>query len=265
MGNNQYLEVESIAGTDWHHYAYSWALKSLHLPSSPFDEETYKITSKVLEYIATLFCKGRGYIEPGKEICNVRSTFNNVLAIDAINKNFDASHYIFLNKLLNQKKNLSEPVKQNALVKVEQICSRFHLVVKQLMSYHSDKNSIIINDEYDTQNLLHSLLHIYFDDIRREEYTPSYVGGSARVDFLLKNESIFIEVKKTRKNLKAKQIRDELLVDIQQYQTHPDCKKLVCFIYDPERLIPNPLGIEKDLKHESKDFVVKVIIVPKEY
>ena len=27
-----------------------------------------------------------------------------------------------------------------------------------------------------------------FDDIRPEEYTPSYAGGSSRIDFLLKDE-----------------------------------------------------------------------------
>ena len=40
---------------------------------------------------------------------------------------------------------------------------------------------------------------LYFDDIRAEEWTPSYAGKCARVDFLLKNEKIVIEVKKTRK------------------------------------------------------------------
>ena len=56
-----------------------------------------------------------------------------------------------------------------------------------------------IKDEYDVQDLLNALLRLNFDDVRPEEYTPSYAGSSTRVDFLLKKEKIVIEVKKTRK------------------------------------------------------------------
>lgn len=103
MDKNKPLEVEPIAGTDWHHYAYCWALKSLYSsPCSLFDIDTIKITAKVLEYIATLFREGCGYVEPGKQICNVRSIFNNVLAIEAVNQNFDPLNYIHLERLLKQ-------------------------------------------------------------------------------------------------------------------------------------------------------------------
>lgn len=60
---------------------------------------------------------------------------------------------------------------------VEQICSRFHLIARQLKSRYSDRETLVVEDEYDTQYLLHALLHIYFDDIRAEEWTPSYAGG----------------------------------------------------------------------------------------
>ena len=40
--------------------------------------------------------------EPGKQICNVRSIFNNVLALDAVNQNFDPFYYIHLEKLLRK-------------------------------------------------------------------------------------------------------------------------------------------------------------------
>lgn len=112
---------------------------------------------------------------------------------------------------------------------------------------------------------MHSLLHIHFDDIRPEEWTPSYAGGGSRVDFLLKNEQIIIEIKKTRDSLKAKQVGEQLIVDIQRYQTHPDCKKLICFVYDPEGWISNPRGLESDLNRNEDDFTVNVIIVPKGY
>ncbi|MBL1729070.1 hypothetical protein ELD60_31035, partial [Klebsiella pneumoniae] len=126
---------------------------------------------------------------------------------------------------------------------VKKICSRFHLVANQLKTRHSNRESLVISDEYDVQDLLHALLHIYFDDIRPEEWTPNYAGGSSRVDFLLKNEGIIIEVKKTRATLKAKDIGSELLIDSQRYRSHPDCKKLLCFVYDPDGWIANPRGL----------------------
>lgn len=146
---------------------------------------------------------------------------------------------------------------------VEKICSRFHLVAKQLKSRYSDRNTLVINDEYDTQDLLHSLLHIYFDDIRSEEWTPSYAGSCSRVDFLLKQEQIIIEVKKTRESLKTKDVGEQLIIDSQKYRTHPDCKILFCFVYDPDGWIANPRGLENDLNKKDNDFEIKVLIVPK--
>ena len=100
----------------------------------------------------------------------------------------------------------------------------------------------------DVQDLLHSLLRIEFDDIRNEEWTPSYAGGSARMDFLLKEEQIVVEVKKTRDTLKDKEIGEQLIIDKERYKHHPDCRLLICFIYDPNNLIKNPKGLIKDNK-----------------
>ncbi len=58
------------------------------------------------------------------------------------------------------------------------------------------------------KTLLHALLLLYFDDIRAEAWTPSYAGKSARMDFLLKNEGVVIEVKKTRLGLTDKELGD---------------------------------------------------------
>jgi hypothetical protein len=110
---------------------------------------------------------------------------------------------------------------------------------------------------------LHSLLKIYFDDVRPEEWNPSYAGSSTRSDFLLKDEQVIIEVKKTRAGLKAKQLGEQLIIDIAHYKNHPDCKSLYCFVYDPEGYISNPKGIQSDLSRKENGFQVIVNIVPK--
>ena len=109
----------------------------------------------------------------------------------------------------------------------------------------------------------HALLKLEFDDVRPEGWTPSYAGSASRMDFLLKKERIVLEIKKTRKGLAAKEIGDQLLVDISRYQKHPECQTLVCFVYDPEGRISNPQGIENDLTRQQDDFSVKVFITPK--
>jgi hypothetical protein len=158
---------------------------------------------------------------------------------------------------------IAKPKSQSILNKLELLCERFHLVARQLRTRYSDRNTINIEDEYDVQDLFHSLLTIYFDDIRKEEWTPSYAGSCSRVDFLLKQEEIVVEIKKTRKGLGSRELGEELLVDIQKYQVHPSCKILVCFVYDPEGRIANPRGIENDLNKEIDGFLVRVYIAPR--
>jgi hypothetical protein len=153
--------------------------------------------------------------------------------------------------------------RRDSFTVLQDLCERFHLIARQLRERYNNRPTIEIEDEYDVQDLLHALLHWDFDDIRAEEWTPSYAGGSSRMDFLLKQEKVVIEVKKTRKGLGAKEIGEQLIVDIQKYQAHQDCKSLICFVYDPEGRIANPRGVENDLNSERDGFRVRVIIAPK--
>lgn len=155
------------------------------------------------------------------------------------------------------------PARPTALSNLSLLCSRFHLVAKQLRSRHDERDTLYVEDEYDVQDLFHGLLLVFFDDIRPEEWTPSYAGGSSRMDFLLKQDDAVVEIKKTRKGLAARQVCEELIIDIQRYQAHPSCKTLVCFVYDPEGRISNPSGIENDLSKDHEDLRVQVIIAPK--
>ncbi len=154
-----------------------------------------------------------------------------------------------------------EPV-YNPLALISSICDRFHLVARQLKGRHDNRQTLLVEDEYDVQDLLHALLTLHFDDIRPEEWTPSYAGGCSRMDFLLKQEQIVIEVKKTRKALGAKEVGEQLIIDIDKYKEHPDCKTLLCFVYDPEGWIANPRGIENDLNRDDGELPVKVLITP---
>lgn len=149
------------------------------------------------------------------------------------------------------------------LTLIEKLCLRFHASARQLQQRHANRDTITIEDEYDVQDLLHALLRVHFDDIRAEEWTPSYAGSSSRVDFLLKAEQIVIEVKKTRASLKARELGEQLIIDRARYEAHPDCRTLVCFVYDPEGRIGNPVGIERDLEQHGGALRTRVIIAPR--
>ena len=136
--------------------------------------------------------------------------------------------------------------------KISKIIKRFKVIAKQLLKRRKEdgtsRPTLEIKDEYDVQDLFHALLLLEFDDIRNEEWSPSCAGASSRTDFLLKKEKIFIEIKMTRQTLKDKDVGDQLIIDKAKYKTHPDCEHLVCFVYDPENFISNPLGLINDLQ-----------------
>lgn len=152
---------------------------------------------------------------------------------------------------------------QHPVKAVLAICDRFHEVARQLTHRRESRATLEIKDEYDVQDLLHALLHIHFDDIRPEEWTPSYGGGSSRMDFLLKDYAIVVEAKMTRKGLGAKEVSEQLIIDAAKYRQHPDCKTIICLVYDPLGLVKNPRGVERDLaKLSGNGLDVICIITP---
>lgn len=142
------------------------------------------------------------------------------------------------------------------------IGERFHLVAKQLRNRRESRATLDINDEYDVQDLFHALLRIPFDDVRPEEWTPSYAGGSSRMDFLLPEIEAVVEIKKSRPGLGARELGEQLIVDIAKYKQHSSCRTLFCFVYDPDGRINNPRGIENDLNATQEELTIRVLIAP---
>jgi hypothetical protein len=129
-----------------------------------------------------------------------------------------------------------------------------------LQERYGDRDTIEVSDEYDVQDLFHALLELYFDDIRAEEWAPSYAGKSPRIDFLLKQETIAVEIKITRSGRANNDILEELSEDKEHYRTHPDCEFLVCYIHDPGYEISNPAGFEGDLSEDTNNLTTEVIV-----
>lgn len=152
---------------------------------------------------------------------------------------------------------------QFAIEKLKNLFAKFHRIAQTLRSRHDNRPTLIITDEYDVQDLLRAILKEHFEDVRDEDYVPSYAGSNSRVDFVLKNEKIVIETKMTNDRLKDKEAGSQLLIDIGRYKNHPDCKILALFIYDKGDFIINKPGLIKDLENMSSNgLIVKTFINP---
>ena len=129
-----------------------------------------------------------------------------------------------------------------------------------------DARSLTFESEYDIQDLLHSQLRPWVSDIRPEEFTPSYAGSATRMDFLLPEHKLVIEIKRVRDKAHASKVSDELIVDIEHYRRHQDCDQLWCAVYDPDLLTKNPTGMISDLEGSRStsdgSVSVHVLVIP---
>lgn len=156
--------------------------------------------------------------------------------------------------------------RRDAVELVRTLCSRFHLFALQLQKRHGKRPTIAFDDEYDVQDAMHALLRLHFDDVRAEEWTPSCAGNASRTDFLLKREQVVVETKVTRtksRKLDQREITNQLIIDKERYRTHPDCKTLVCFVYDPDHLCDNVAALESDVSSQGPPLRVEVIVAPR--
>lgn len=125
------------------------------------------------------------------------------------------------------------------------------------------RDPVTFNDEYDVQDFLLAILRLHFDDVRPEEWTPSYAGNSSRVDFLLPKERVVIEAKMMRDSLSQKEVVNQLLIDCGRYSNHSGVNTLACLIYDPEGKCQNPTAMENDIQNSGSRLKVKVIVCPR--
>jgi hypothetical protein len=166
--------------------------------------------------------------------------------------------------ILKESENIPKSENQkNKLKPLLDLLKRFHKVAQELREGRQNQETIFLKNEYDVQYLLNALLRIYFDDIRKEDSSPSNAGSNSRLDFVLKKEKIIIEVKMSSERLRDKELGEELLIDIGRYKGYPDCKDFVIFIYDKGDHIRNKRGFIDDLQKQStNEFTVTVIINP---
>jgi len=140
--------------------------------------------------------------------------------------------------------------------KIIDLCQRFHDLEGQQLGQRNTNFQ-----ERDVQDALEKLLKIEFPnaDIRREYPAPQPYRYNRRIDLLLVDHQCAIEVKVARANENG--IIEALAVDFEVYRSASyTFKTLVCFIYDPNGILPNPPGLIRDLRGDRGAFWVEVVV-----
>jgi len=124
------------------------------------------------------------------------------------------------------------------------------LPVQRSLKVRSHGKPLTFANEYDDQYLYRALLVQFFADVRDEEFVPSYAGGNSRIDFLLPDFELAIELKHTRAGLTDKALGEQLVVDRDRYANHSSATHLICLVFDHDGNLRNPRALEQDLRRD---------------
>lgn len=129
------------------------------------------------------------------------------------------------------------------ITKLDRLLRRLPLVIRQLRSRHINRPAFQVADERDLEDLLRTLLPIFFNDIRPESRTPPYDCGT-RTDFRLEPEGIVLTIKRATLRDCEKQLGEQLQEDVIYYERDGSCRIVVGFIHDPECFLRDPGQLE---------------------
>jgi ParB/RepB/Spo0J family partition protein len=110
------------------------------------------------------------------------------------------------------------------------------------------RTSTKFNNERELQHFIYSVLRCLFCSTEFEDPTKKICGSGNRLDFVIRDHCIIIEIKYVRDEVHAKKIRDELLIDYPLYQKSEYGKTIINYIYDPNDYITNQDLFRKELK-----------------
>jgi REase_DpnII-MboI len=159
-------------------------------------------------------------------------------------RQFDCLKFRFP-EITNGQTETSNPPPDHLDNKLVEICERFHRAIVHLSHRRRGRAVINFSDEYDVQDVFGTVLKCSFDDVRDEEWTPSYAARAGRIDFIIADVRTATELKRARSR---QQIDEELMIDIERYAKRADVDRLVCYVYDPDGFLRRDAAqIEKDL------------------
>lgn len=125
-------------------------------------------------------------------------------------------------------------INNSAYKTIKIILSNFSNAITKITSRREKHENYKINDEYDVQDILYVILKSIFPTLIEEDPIPRVGSQSTKIDLLLREEKILIEVKMIKeKDTNENKFIKELKEDFESYHACQWLEKLICFIYDP--------------------------------
>lgn len=122
-----------------------------------------------------------------------------------------------------------------------------------------------IKDEYDVQDILYVIIKSIFPNMRDEDPIPKVGSKSTKIDLILREEKILIEVKMIKEtDSNETRFIEQLKVDFESYHKCVWLEKLFCFVYDPfkkTRDISNFNDLNGKRTKGEHNYNVEVIVV----
>ncbi len=135
---------------------------------------------------------------------------------------------------------------------------------RRLRSRSHGRTAFVVENEYDVQDLVETVLRSIYVDVVREEWTPKRAGNAKRIDLVVPSVGVVVECKYAHQ-ANAKYIADELKVDFESYHDYAECRRLFAVVYDPEHRIDDPELFSRDLsglrRKQDHEFFVTVVVI----
>ncbi|MCU0436363.1 MAG: hypothetical protein MUC49_00510 [Raineya sp.] len=151
---------------------------------------------------------------------------------------------------------------ENAVIKITNPKERYG--GKTSNSQRKPKSIIKIEDEYDVQDILYVIFKSVFPNIKYENPLAKFGGTSTRLDFVLVEEGIIIEVKQiSESEISDKKFISQIKVDIESYHVLDYLNEIIFFVFAPKAIqdINSFMELEGERTIQEKTFNVKVIVV----
>ncbi|MCK4819046.1 hypothetical protein KA005_24950, partial [bacterium] len=123
----------------------------------------------------------------------------------------------------------------------------FNYLREAVIEFEKRREIKFVN-EPQLQDFIYSVLRALFASVEFEDPTEKICEKSNRLDFVLKDHNIIIEVKYVRDKAHGKKISEELSADYLRYKQSPYGKTIINYIYDPNNNIANHSLYKKGLK-----------------
>lgn len=148
---------------------------------------------------------------------------------------------------------------------VRDVLNNFSNAIQKIIKdRRKDHPEFKIEDEYDVQDILYVILKSIFPNLREEDAIPKVGAKSTKIDLIIREEKILIEVKMIKaKDSNETHFIEQLKVDFESYHECKWLRKLYCFVYDPFRKtrdISNFNDLNGERTKGEHNFNVEVIV-----